>query len=878
MIEPHDPNVTAASDADAVEPERTGPYVPTSVAGDPTAPPRRPAEIGTVIAGRYTLVAVIGEGGMGTVYRAEQSEPVKRQVALKLIRSGMDSRTMLQRFEAERQALALMDHPNIARVYDGGTTPTGQPFFVMELVRGIPITRFCDERRLGLTARLELFVAVCQAVQHAHQKGIIHRDLKPGNVLVTEVDGRPAPKVIDFGVAKATEQKLTDESIADFGLIIGTPTYMSPEQADPSVVDIDTRTDVYALGVILYELLVGSPPFDARQFKRGAILEMLRMVREDEPPRPSTKLSSQEALPSIAADRAVEPAKLTRLLRGELDWVVMKALEKDRTRRYETVNGLARDIQRYLADEVIEARPPSTGYRLRKYVRRNRGPVLAAALVAAALLLGVIGMAWQWREAVYQRNEADRARTAAEHSAQVAQEQRKVALDAVGQLVTTVRVELIKRPDHHGALKRVLDIAQSSLDNIAQNPLVDISLNDTTRAAAHDATARMYRDLGDTPTALKEFTRAADIYQAILAKAADGPDKEVVKKNLVVVLISLGQTILRTGSQAEARGYYDRAAQLISQLDNKTASDYSKTLINLYSSLGVVTVELKPREAREHYLSALRIAEATAFRETAETGGPSDDTRLTLQRLYTLVGGAEGRLRDVKSREQYYGKAQAIAAERLRAQPDDTARKRWLANAHERIGDALLRTHESAKAAKEFAVASALFKVVAVSDPKNVDAQADLARVQYSLGLAAERNSDRGAASKHFQTSLDIRKNRVNLKTETYAQRDLMMALARTGSHREAIELAETVRTKLPKDPAALVDIACCYAVCSATVPSAGVDKETHERYVAKALEALKQAIDAGYGDKANVETEPDLDAVRNRAEFKTLSNRLPEP
>jgi serine/threonine protein kinase len=347
--------------------------------------------IGTVIAGRYTLVEVIGEGGMGSVYLASQTEPVKRQVALKLIKTGMDSRGVLARFDAERQALALMDHPNIARIYDGGLTPAGQPFFVMELVKGVPLTKYCDAQRLTVQARLGLFVAVCQAVQHAHQKGIIHRDLKPGNVLVTEVDGRPTPKVIDFGVAKATEMNLTDMSFADTGAIVGTPTYMSPEQADPSSMDIDTRTDVYALGVMLYELLVGSPPLDSRDFRRGAILEMLRMVREVDPPRPSTKLSTAEALPNIAANRSIEPARLSRLLRGELDWVVMKALEKDRNRRYDTANGFARDIQRYLADEVVEARPPSRGYRLKKFVKRNKIQVIAASLVFLTLLGGIVG-------------------------------------------------------------------------------------------------------------------------------------------------------------------------------------------------------------------------------------------------------------------------------------------------------------------------------------------------------------------------------------------------------------------------------------------------------------------------------------------------------
>ena len=386
---------------------------------------------GRVIAGRYTLREVLGEGGMGTVYRAEQTEPVRRLVALKLIRGGMDSRAVLARFDAERQALALMDHPNIARVYDGGTTDAGQPFFVMELVNGIPITDYCDRNRLPVKARLELFVAVCQAVQHAHQKGIIHRDIKPSNVMVTEVDGRPTPKVIDFGVAKATEFDLTDLSLGDTGAIVGTPAYMSPEQAEPASMDIDTRTDVYALGVILYELLAGSPPIDAKQFKRGAILEMLRIVREVDPPKPSTKVSTDDALPSIAVGRGIEPAQLKRAISGDLDWIVMKALEKDRTRRYETANCVAADILRHLASEPILAAPPSRPYRLRKLVRKHRGGVFAAGLVLGTLLAGIAGTTWGWYAARRSAASERLARLHAQNQQARAERREEQAIDAV---------------------------------------------------------------------------------------------------------------------------------------------------------------------------------------------------------------------------------------------------------------------------------------------------------------------------------------------------------------------------------------------------------------------------------------------------------------
>jgi eukaryotic-like serine/threonine-protein kinase len=363
-----------AAGKDKLEPPVPDPVLTTPEVGSPYPE--------MLIAGRYRLLERIGEGGMGEVWVAKQTEPVQRKVALKLIKPGMDSRQVLGRFEAERQALALMDHPNIAKVLDGGLTADGRPFFVMELVNGLPLTKFCDEAKLTPRERLELFVPVCQAVQHAHQKGIVHRDLKPSNVLVTLYDGKPVPKVIDFGVAKATGGKLTDESLStQFGAVIGTLEYMAPEQAGFSALDVDTRADIYSLGVVLYELLTGLRPFDSKRLQKAAVDEAVRIIREEEPPRPSARLSTDESLPSLAALRQTEPKRLMALMRVELDWVVMKCLEKDRNRRYETANGLVRDVERYLHDEPVEARPPSAGYRLRKFLRRHRGPVLAAGLV-----------------------------------------------------------------------------------------------------------------------------------------------------------------------------------------------------------------------------------------------------------------------------------------------------------------------------------------------------------------------------------------------------------------------------------------------------------------------------------------------------------------
>ncbi len=395
---------------------------PTGVYLDRESKLESTATIGERV-GPYKLLERIGEGGMGEVWVADQLEPIKRRVALKLIKPGMDSRSVLGRFEAERQALAVMDHPNIAKVLDAGTTKDGRPYFVMELVKGTPITEFADARKLTPKQRLELFIPVCQAIQHAHMKGIIHRDIKPSNVLVALHDETPVPKVIDFGVAKAVGQQLTEKTIyTGFGALVGTPAYMAPEQASFNQLDVDTRADVYALGVLLYELLAGSPPIEKERMKKAALDEVLRIVRDEEPPRPSARLSTSQAKASISATRGSEPAKLSALMKGELDWIVMKALEKDRTRRYETANGFAADVQRYLCGEQVQAVPPSLGYRLAKAYRRNKTAMWVGMAFAGLLLTGVTA-------STVLAIQARRAEAMAEAKRVEAEEQRQEAED-----------------------------------------------------------------------------------------------------------------------------------------------------------------------------------------------------------------------------------------------------------------------------------------------------------------------------------------------------------------------------------------------------------------------------------------------------------------
>ncbi len=580
-----------------------------------------------LIAGRYTLQEKIGEGGMGEVWVAKQTEPVKRRVALKLIKQGMDSRAVLQRFEQERQALAMMDHPNIAKVLDAGLTPSGQPFFVMELVNGLPLNKFCDELKLTPKERLELFVPICQAVQHAHQKGIVHRDLKPANILITTVDARPVPKVIDFGVAKATAGKLTDESMnTQFGAVVGTLEYMSPEQAGFSSEDIDTRADIYSLGVILYELLTGLRPIDAARLKKAALTEMIRIIQEEEPSKPSTRLSTDASLPSLAAMRQTEPRKLMTMLRGELDWVVMKCLEKHRERRYETANALARDIQRYLADEAVEARPPSAGYRFQKFVSRNKGQVIAASLVLLTLIGGIIGTsiglvradrarnaeAKQRRIAVKEKQKAETSEALAKAQRSRAEEREQQAIDAVKRFRDAVagNPELKNSSALEGLRKRLLNEPLAFFKALRDR----LQADGDTRPDSLKRLARASFDLGELTEEIGDQRDAVTAHRenlAIWRKLAEAaPSDHGAQMELARAHHYVGSLLHSIGREDDALNEHDASLAICRKLvhDNPSNSKYQAALAACHIEIAnVLDFAGNPAKAMEAYKSALVI-------------------------------------------------------------------------------------------------------------------------------------------------------------------------------------------------------------------------------------------------------------------------------
>jgi len=527
--------------------------------------------------GPYRLLRRIAEGGMGEVFEAEQLEPLRRRVALKIVKRGLDTREFVARFESERQALALMDHPCIARVYDAGASARGRPYFAMEYVEGVPVTDYCDANRLDLRHRLELFIQICEGVQHAHQKAIIHRDLKPSNVLVSEVDGKPIPKIIDFGVAKAMDQTLTDLTMqTSLGQLLGTPAYMSPEQADLDGKGVDTRTDVYALGVLLYELLVGERPFTQQEFQNAGLQEVLRKIREDEPPRPSARLTTMAAsLDGIARARGCEPAAMRRRLRGDLDWITMKALEKDRTRRYESASDLAADIRRHLQDQPVQAGPPSTAYLLRKFVKRHRTGVAAGAVVAIAIVLGIAGTAVGLVRAVRaERTATLEAATATQVSDflvelfEVSDPDRSrgntiTAREILDSGAARVADELADQPQTQARLMSTIGKVYRNLGLYEDaGPLLRTALDLRRRVLGADdpSVAASLIELADLEVLLARYDQAEVLLQEAMAAMEHRPDAD--RLALAASITDLASVYRRQGRYDASRPLYERARDL----------------------------------------------------------------------------------------------------------------------------------------------------------------------------------------------------------------------------------------------------------------------------------------------------------------------------
>lgn len=700
-------------------------------------------EAGQVFAQRFLLIRKLGEGGMGQVWLAEQTSPVHRHVAVKLIKAGMYDETIVRRFQSERQSLAIMDHPAIAKVFDAGTTPQGQPYFVMEYVPGLPITDYCDQKKLKISDRLELFMQACEGVQHAHQKAIIHRDLKPANILVVELDGKPVLRIIDFGLAKATTPQIDVPLHTQLGHFVGTPGYMSPEQADPNVLDIDTRTDVYSLGVVLYVLLSGLQPFEGSQRQKQPLDELLRKLREDEPPRPSTKVSSDyNSSTAIAESRSTEPRQLARTLRGDLDWITMKALEKDRARRYGAPSELAADICRYLDHEPVLARPASVAYRSGKFVKRHKLSLAIAAVFALIVLAGAVGIV---REAQIARLQQARA-----------EKRFNDVRSLANSLLFNVYDSIRNLPGSTPARRIVADSALHYLDTLspesAGSPDLERELATAYERVGDVQGNPYFANLGDIAGAIQSYRKALRIR---LDLAGYHPSAFSDQAALVATYMNLALALENNLDFASAMDAYRKAYAIATTwaVDRKDDPQAQETLAGVCFSLAILLADQGDVPGSLNYYR-----ESAAIREAIRGGSKAfrDQVQTRLAGVYGYMAGDLSLQGDFASAIAFQTRARAILAEQVAADPQNSQLREfflqseyWTANYSEQKGD-------YKQSISNYREALAGYQKLSTSDPRDALAMRYLGLCEMGMGNSLFASGNAAQGIQHGRQAVQI--------------------------------------------------------------------------------------------------------------------------
>ena len=864
--------------------------------------------------GRYKLLENIGEGGMGVVYMAEQREPVRRTVALKVIKPGMDTHQVVARFEAERQALALMNHPNIAKVLDAGATELGRPYFVMELVKGVPVTEFCDRQKFDNRQRLGLFITICGAVQHAHQKGLIHRDIKPSNLLVEMHDVTPVPKVIDFGVARAIGQQLTEKTLhTGFNQLIGTPLYMSPEQAGLSSIDVDTRSDVYSLGVLLYELLTGHTPFESETLRKASFEEMRRMIREVDPPTPSVRVSTLEAKDqsTISEHRGVEVRRISKSLRGELDWIVMKALEKDRNRRYDSPAAFAADVQRYLNDEPVLASPPSTYYRIQKFTRRNRRFIATATIVAAALLIGTVVSVWQAIEAQQARINTEASLRRESEARDQTEESFKIARQAIE--ATTKKIASDPRLREANNLAMRMELLASALpfyERLGKQKINDhrlqLEMANTLRdlaelhrhlgdleavrtdyqmaittfeklaifypnademqfylANSHRGLATAMAEMGEMPAAEMHLRTAQKLMEASVAKSAE---PSILRCHASVTL-NLGQVLRATRRYEEAEREIRRAIDIHKSIppDKDSAAEDDDLLASALNALGVLQIWQKRNPEAERSFSASCDEYRRLIAMHPSNIGLKTGLSSSLDNLGTTLD-AQGKHSDFLAADR---ESHEIIESLIKEFPNVPSYQVNLGAKNCNTGIHLLENGSPAESLPYFEKASASLQVVLARDSRIVSARQFLANSYGAKGRALnklERHTEAIAAfdkamewvDESRKPSFAFMKARVVAKTQP----------------EQAVSLVEEYLGPEKVSPDTRYDAACFYS----HLASKTTDKSDQNRHIQRVLQLLTQAREQGFftpPQVAHFRSDADFTFLRSQVDFQAFEMSL---